>query len=248
MSMTTQSQVMDLTSDRSKNAQLSATLVLGFLLLEGALWTPRPFQTALGFVTLAYVVLSVVRRRHSAEEVGFSRRSLLRGWWTLPAALSLSGFMILVAWWAGTLHVVTHGRAMVAGSVLYLVWALEQEFMLQGFFYLGLKRLAGERWAIVSAAFLFAFAHLPNPVLTVATLLGGLFFTAIFAQYRNLLVVAFLHAILGITLAMTAPDSVNHHMRVGLGYLRYHVGIVPERPPIPVEPRRASLVGGDQLR
>jgi hypothetical protein len=30
------------------------------------------------------------------------------------------------------------------------------------------------------------------------------------------------HALLGLTIALTAPDSINHHMRVGLGYLRYH--------------------------
>jgi hypothetical protein len=30
------------------------------------------------------------------------------------------------------------------------------------------------------------------------------------------------HAMLGLTIAMTMPDSVLHHMRVGMGYLRYH--------------------------
>jgi hypothetical protein len=29
------------------------------------------------------------------------------------------------------------------------------------------------------------------------------------------------HAILGITVAMTVPGTVDHNMRVGLGYLRY---------------------------
>ena len=30
------------------------------------------------------------------------------------------------------------------------------------------------------------------------------------------------HGILGLSLALTVPNSLHHHMRVGLGYLRYH--------------------------
>jgi len=29
------------------------------------------------------------------------------------------------------------------------------------------------------------------------------------------------HAMLGLTIALTVPESLLHHMRVGIGYLRY---------------------------
>ena len=250
MSMTAHEQALAVASDstRDMTSQKIANLIGGFLLLEAALWTPKPYQTVLSFLTLAYVIASVVWRGHSVVEIGLSPRFLRRGWRALIAALGLCALMLVVAWWIGTLHIVPRANGMIAGALLYLVWSLEQEFMLQAFFFLGLKPFVGTRTALVSSAVLFGIAHLPNPILTVATLLGGIFFTAVFARYQNLAVVAVVHALLGITLAMTAPDSVNHHMRVGLGYLRHNVGIAPTQPPVPVEPRRASFVGRDQFR
>jgi hypothetical protein len=31
------------------------------------------------------------------------------------------------------------------------------------------------------------------------------------------------HAILGLTIAITVPDNIHRHMRVGIGYYHYHV-------------------------
>jgi membrane protease YdiL (CAAX protease family) len=71
------------------------------------------------------------------------------------------------------------------------------------------------------ASTLFAAGHLPNPILTPATLIGALFFCEMFRRYRSLYPIAIVHAILGLTLALTVPDSLLHHMRVGAGYLKY---------------------------
>jgi membrane protease YdiL (CAAX protease family) len=223
-------------------------LVGGFVLLEVSLWTSRPYRIAFGLLTLAYFVVGVILRRHSAEELGLSRRGIKRGWWALVVALAIAAAMMLVSWNLGMLHGIPRGKAVFAGVALYLIWSLEQEFMLQGFFFLGVRRLAGERWAIVGSALVFAVAHLPNPVLMAATLLGGAVFTAIFARCRNLVAVGVVHAIMGLTLASTAPDSVNHDMHVGRGYHEWNVGIAPARPPIPVGLPRASLVRGDKVR
>jgi hypothetical protein len=40
---------------------------------------------------------------------------------------------------------------------------------------------------------------------------------AVFARYRNLWTVGMVHALLELAIAFTAPDSINHHMRDGLG-------------------------------
>jgi membrane protease YdiL (CAAX protease family) len=68
---------------------------------------------------------------------------------------------------------------------------------------------------------LFVAAHLPSPILTTFTLVGGLFFCEMFRRYRSIYPIGIVHAVLGLTIAVTMPDSVLHHMRVGIGYLRY---------------------------
>jgi hypothetical protein len=42
-----------------------------------------------------------------------------------------------------------------------------------------------------------------------------------FRRYRSIYSLAIVHAMLGVTIALTVPDSLLHHMRVGIGYLRY---------------------------
>jgi hypothetical protein len=40
--------------------------------------------------------------------------------------------------------------------------------------------------------------------------------------HRNLYPLAVAHALIGLALAVSVPDSIQRHMRVGLGYLHYH--------------------------
>jgi membrane protease YdiL (CAAX protease family) len=103
----------------------------------------------------------------------------------------------------------------------YAIWALQQEFILQSFFYVRLESLLGSRRGAWGGALLFSAAHLPSPVLTVLSLIGGLLFCEMFRRYRNLFPLGVVHAILGLTIAARLPDSLLRHMRVGLGYLLY---------------------------
>ena len=72
-----------------------------------------------------------------------------------------------------------------------------------------------------AVAGIFSLAHLPSPILTVATLVFGLAACTLFLRYRNLYPLAITHAILGICIAICLPGPVTHNMRVGLGYLEY---------------------------
>ena len=92
---------------------------------------------------------------------------------------------------------------------------------MQSFFFIRFERLYGSSAAVWIASALFAAAHLPNPVLLAAALAGSLFFCEMFRRYRSIYPLGIAHALLGLTLAVTIPDSLLHHMRVGLGYLRY---------------------------
>jgi hypothetical protein len=98
-----------------------------------------------------------------------------------------------------------------------------QQFLLQSYFLLRLLRLLpGKAAPILVATGIFALAHLPNPILTPVTLVWGAISCILFLRYRNVYTLGLAHGIMGLCLAVTVPNSLHHHMRVGLGYLRYH--------------------------
>lgn len=105
----------------------------------------------------------------------------------------------------------------------YSIWAMVQQFILQSFFYVRLRMLMGARPAVFVAALLFAAAHLPSPILTIGTLLASLFFCDMFRRYGSIYPLGIMHAALGLSLAETIPDRWLHHMRVGIGFLHFHV-------------------------
>jgi len=83
------------------------------------------------------------------------------------------------------------------------------------------RLLESEGAAVGLAAVLFAGAHLPNLPLTAATLVWGAISCALFRRYRNLYVLGLAQGLLGLCFAVCVPDALHHHLRVGLGYLKY---------------------------
>jgi membrane protease YdiL (CAAX protease family) len=144
------------------------------------------------------------------------------------AALILALMAVAVAWRLHTLH--RHfGRISLDFHFSgYVVWALLQQFLLQDYFLLRLLRLVRNRWlAVALAAAIFSIAHLPNPVLVILTLAWGAMACVLFLRYRNLYTLGIAHAILGICVAITVPNHIQRHMRVGIGYLHYHAPAHP---------------------
>jgi membrane protease YdiL (CAAX protease family) len=84
-----------------------------------------------------------------------------------------------------------------------------------------LRLLSNETATVTLAGTLFAAAHLPNLVLTAATLVWGIVSCALFRRYRNLWMLGLAQGLLGLCFAICVPDALHHHLRVGLGYLRY---------------------------
>jgi len=126
----------------------------------------------------------------------------------------------------GTFHAVFRNHALEWGFVAYIGWALVQQFILQDFFLARLLRLTRTRTvAVLSAGLMFAIAHVPNPVLVIATVVWGTVACTLFLRYRNLYVLALAHAILGMCIAVAVPNHLHHHMRVGLGYVHWHASV-----------------------
>ncbi|MGA8439671.1 MAG: CPBP family intramembrane glutamic endopeptidase [Candidatus Sulfotelmatobacter sp.] len=196
-------------------------LILGYGLIVGIIWTPENLQRILSPVALLLTLLVVLAQRKSRDELGVGRRGLAASLWIFPAAVALSALSILVAAKIGTLHPLYKGDFKhLAG---YVMWTMYQQFLLQDYFMDRLLRLVSNQSAAVTlAGTLFAAAHLPNLVLTAATLVWGIASCALFRRYRNLWMLGLAQGVLGLCFAVCVPDVLHHHLRVGLGYLRYH--------------------------
>jgi len=196
------------------------SLVFGLILL--AVWTPvGRVNTAASLLAVSSILWFTSRGPYSWRELGFTapaRGTLI----TLGLGVAVAAFIAA----SGTVfrpifgpaHAVPFHRAWQYG-----IWAVAQEFILQSFFYLRLKSLLGHRRAALWAALLFAVVHVPSPLLTGLSFVGALLFCELFHRYRALVPIGLAHALLGLTIAASLPDSLLHHMRVGIGYLMYHL-------------------------
>ncbi|HLW85247.1 MAG TPA: CPBP family intramembrane glutamic endopeptidase [Candidatus Sulfotelmatobacter sp.] len=217
-----------------------AELILGYGLIVAIIWMPDRLQRLLSPIALVATFLVVVLPRwnrrpsaanrqddaatnppHNDAPLGFGWRGLVPSLWILPAAIALIAISMFAAAKAGTLHSLYKGDFRhVAG---YLLWTTYQQFLLQDYFMPRVLRLlSSEAAGIAITAALFALAHLPNLALTAATVLWGAVSCILFRRYRNLYALGLAQGLLGLCFAVCVPDTLSHHLRVGLGYLRYH--------------------------
>ena len=195
-------------------------LILGYGVIVGVIWTPERLQRIFSPMVLVLTLLVVLARRQNRDELGVGWRGLVPSLWILPAALVMATASIFVAAKIGTLHPLYKADfAHVSG---YMPWTIYQQFLLQDYFMQCMLRLvSSEAAAITLAGALFAAPHLPNVVLTGATLAEGIVSCALFRRYRNLWALGLAQGLLGLCFAVCVPDALHHHLRVGLGYLRY---------------------------
>lgn len=197
-------------------------LVLGTI--EGALWSQGRAQQVWFVVATVTLIVCALWDRPGASELGLGWRGFAGASWALPIAAVASSTVLMIAWHEGTLRVLYGQGPIWTHSLGYAIWALEQQFILNSFFYRRFENLMGNNGkALVTTAVLFSLVHIPNPVLVPATLVGGLFFVAIFQRFRNIYPLAVAHALMGLTLAVSIPDHWLRHMRVGLGFFRFHI-------------------------
>lgn len=207
-------------------------LSVGYGLILITCWTPNPLQRLLFWVTFAWIIAVLVAAREDWKQMGLGLTNSIRSFWVVGIASAACGVAVGIAAFAHTLHGIRPPLWSHAWG--YIVWAFLQQVILQNLVLLRLLRLLPSRQAAVGVAALsFAAAHLPNPALTLLTLVWGTLACLLFLRYRGLFVLGLVHGLLGLSVAIAIPDAVHHHMRVGLGYLTYRPHVHHRHPPFP---------------
>ncbi len=198
-------------------------LGVGYALIPATVWTANPTQRFLYWLAVVWIIATSWVGREGWRALGLGATGLLQSLWVVGAALLCAGLAIFAASRTHTLHPLHGATPLLSHMWGYVIWAVMQQFLLQSYFLLRLLRLLpGKAAPIITATGMFALAHLPNPVLTPITFVWGIAACLLFLRYRNIYALGLAHGILGLCLAVTVPNSLHHHMRVGLGYLRYH--------------------------
>jgi Type II CAAX prenyl endopeptidase Rce1-like len=189
------------------------------------IWRWQYTHVFVWIVLLAAVILSHIIHRDKLNEMG------LTGHEFRPCARLVFPLFIAVAipaviyglWRRDWVLMLPYGHAWLSFGT-YAVWCSFQQYLAQSYFHRRLRSIIKTpHLSSLAVAIMFGGAHIPNPILMVATFAGGFILAEVFARHPNIWPLALVQAVAGLLIGGLSPASLIHHMRVGPGYYFYHL-------------------------
>ena len=214
-------------SDRTLALWEIASVASSVVIAEWMLASAAGFSKAVIAVPVASAILLMFVshrvRREGLRELGFRFDTFLPALYLLAVPVVLvAGACLLIAWMTGSSISFLRwhpNRNLALQLAIGFAWALAQQYVLQGFFNRRAMIALGRGWLSVSlVAIIFALLHLPNPWITLITLIAGGILTAVYQRAPNLFALALTHDLMTWFIVATLPASMLGHLRVGLGY------------------------------
>jgi len=188
-------------------------------------WTVVPFAAGRGFVTaflillaLGFMIFSHWYRGENLRAIGFRLDNFVAAVRILFLPTLGAVIVIMILEWSlsGSEFVL---RPLRPRLLLLPVWALLQQYALQGFINRRLQMALGAGFKVTLLVGLtFGLLHLPNPLLSLLTFLGGVIWAAVYQRQPNLLALAISQSLASLTLALAIPPNLINGLRVGFRY------------------------------
>ncbi len=185
------------------------------------IWLIEPRgRTGLDAISLAlivgFAVFTNVRHRDSRARLGLRVDNVPRSALEAAIATALGAAILFAA--GNALHSVTLPPRPASRVLVYLPWALVQQYALQDVVFRRLVDAGLTRPAPLVAAILFVLPHLPNPGLSMLVFVSGWMWCTLFRRHPNLFTLAASHACLAV-LAEAALGPYLGGLHIGPDYL-----------------------------
>ena len=198
-----------------------ASVVTSFLIAE---WVVLAFVGRSKLILAVPIVLAFGLMIISHRERGENLRSVGFRFDNFPGAAKLLILPTIIAVLATVAAGWMLNQSLFAAPwrnrfLLLPIWALLQQYAINGF----INRRAqlvfgGGAKSIGLVALIFGLLHLPNPLLSILTFVGGLMWAFVYQRYPNLFALALSHSIVSVALALTVSSKWLDSLRVGFKF------------------------------